>query len=222
MSELEQFIQFWYGPRRPEYGEPDVLDSYPELPGSLRRFYAFAGRWPTPNSGNQFFYAGECGHHLLPLDLVGPTDDGRLRFFMEYQGEWDGVTTPREVDPPVWITDLNVVPNKTRGARQVCGALSRFLVTHCLMATIFELSNSTNVWPRSHEERSAPAEWFHRERSSAEHLWDADPGGCPGYEGSFYLLDEYVLVLETTGGSLSFGAPHPQGGELLRSFGNPN
>jgi hypothetical protein len=44
MAELERFIEFWFGPRRPEFGEPDVSTLYPDLPGSLRRFYAFAGR----------------------------------------------------------------------------------------------------------------------------------------------------------------------------------
>src|SRR5947207_5092214 len=103
MAELERFIEFWYGPRRPEFGEKDVCRLRPDLPGSLRRFYTFAGRWPSPDSagGEEFFYIGQGGHHLLPLDQVGPTDDGRLRFFMGYQGDWDGLTTPGEPDPPV-------------------------------------------------------------------------------------------------------------------------
>jgi hypothetical protein len=45
MDELERFLTFWYGPRRPEYGEAnESLRRFP-LPEPLRRFYAFAGRW---------------------------------------------------------------------------------------------------------------------------------------------------------------------------------
>jgi hypothetical protein len=47
MAELERFIEWWYGPRKPEYGTP--ADELYDLPAPLRRFYAFAGRWPSPD-----------------------------------------------------------------------------------------------------------------------------------------------------------------------------
>jgi hypothetical protein len=117
MSELERFVEFWYGPRRPEFGVPDTLTRYPTLPDPLRRFYAFAGRWPSLDLryDAEFFYTGAGGHHLLAPDAVGPAPDGRLRFFMEYQGDWDGVTLPGERDPPVWISGRWDEPEKGAG-----------------------------------------------------------------------------------------------------------
>ncbi|AWM38889.1 hypothetical protein GobsT_28830 [Gemmata obscuriglobus] len=228
LAELERFIQHWYGPRRPEFGEPDALAGYPELPGSLRRFYSFAGQWPSPNpdSDAEYFYTGGSGHHLLPLAQASPTVDGRLRFFMEYQGDWYGVTTPGEPDPPVWITgrwDEEGAPEGTEDGpepqaktRQVSAALSRFLVTHCLMTTVYEWDNSPHPRTSSHAVDTALADWLRRERASAEVLWAAEPGGCPNYEGSFLLLHGRVLVHDTGSGFLKFGARHPEGIELLR------
>ena len=51
LTELERFLEFWLGPRCPEYGEsPEKLASM-QLPDPLRRFYAFAGRWPPVAPG---------------------------------------------------------------------------------------------------------------------------------------------------------------------------
>ncbi len=218
MAERERFVEFWYGARRPEFGEPHVLTLYPDLPGSLRRFYAFAGRWPSPDplSAEDFFYAGQCGHHLLPLDAAAPECDGRLRFFMEYQGDWYGVTNSSEADPPVWIRGRWEDEGEEEGVRQVSEALSKFLVTHCLMATVYETCNSPRPRTHSHSVDTALAEWFRGNRESAELLWEAEPDGCPNYEGSFYLLHEHVLVHDTGTGFLKFGALQPEGVELLR------
>jgi hypothetical protein len=218
MTELERFIEFWYGPRCPEFGEPDARSRYPELPGPLRRFYAFAGRWPSPDPAGDgaFFYTGEGGHHLLPLNQVGPADDGRLQFFMEYQGDWDGLTTPGAPDPPVWISGRWEDPEEGEGIRQVSEALSKFLVTHCLMTTVYEWGNSPHPRMNSHEVKTALAGWLRRNRGSSELLWEAEPGGCPNYDGSFQLLHGHVLVHDTGTGYLKFGALHPEGVELLR------
>src|SRR5690349_16569052 len=89
LDELERFIAFWYGPRRPEYGEPAERLRGAELPYPLRRFYAFAGRWPSPTPRHEvlpdLFYTGSGGHHLRDLDSVTVRPDGKLDFFMEYQ-----------------------------------------------------------------------------------------------------------------------------------------
>src|SRR5262245_28382458 len=96
MDELERFLEFWYGPRQPEYGEPERRLQQLPLPYPLRRFYAFAGRWPSPRPcyPGDTFYEGHGGHHLRNLDGVKLLPDGKLNFFMEYQGDWDGLTLP--------------------------------------------------------------------------------------------------------------------------------
>ena len=88
LDELERFLEFWYGPRRPEYGEPQKRLRKLPLPYPLRRFYAFAGRWPSPHPWyrGDTFYEGHGGHHLQPLQDVKVLPSGRLSFLMEYQG----------------------------------------------------------------------------------------------------------------------------------------
>ena len=39
MGQLERFLEFWYGPRLPAYGEPDAASLQPALPAPLLRFY---------------------------------------------------------------------------------------------------------------------------------------------------------------------------------------
>ena len=49
MAGLEQFLQRYLGPRRPEFGAPkDEVQSI-EMPAPLKRFFSFAGRWPGQN-----------------------------------------------------------------------------------------------------------------------------------------------------------------------------
>jgi hypothetical protein len=229
LTALERFIEFWYGPRRPEFGDPEAIVRSRELPGSLRRFHAFAGRWPAPKPDGdlEFFYTGAGGHHLLPLSETGPTSDGRLRFFMEYQGDWYGVTTPGEPDPPVWITgrwddednsgEAEDVPRSQARTRRVSATLSEFLVTHCLMTTACEDGNGTNAWAAPHAGDTSLADWFRRDRVHAELVWESQPSGCPNYDGTFYLLHGHVLVLDVGSRMLLFAALHPEGIELVRS-----
>lgn len=239
MSELERFIEFWYGPRRPEYGEPIAANEYPELPGALRRFYNFAGRWPSPGAAeDDYFYAGHGGHHLLSLELVmtpptwarSQTPKGRLRFFMEYQGDWSGVTEPKLPDPPVWIRghwddeeETQGTPKPRTKTRQVATSLSSFLITHCLMATVYESKNSE----LSHYGFPSPdgdklLRWYGLQRKSSELLWKVPPGCCPHYYGQFKLIQEHILVLEVGRSPLRMCAIHPDGVALLRSVLGPD
>src|SRR5262245_43947607 len=81
MDELERFIEFWCGPRRPEYGEPpEALQKLP-LPDPLRRLYAFAGRWPPINK--DYHYVGHifgAQDALVALDKLQYLDDGKVVF----------------------------------------------------------------------------------------------------------------------------------------------
>jgi uncharacterized protein (TIGR02996 family) len=217
MDELEHFIEFWYGPWKPEYGEPESRLRKLPLPYPLRRFYAFAGRWPAPDPGHgmEFFYTGAGGHHLHDLDSV-KLQRKRLDFFMEYQGDWDGWTLPDEDDPPVWIRgyweeDAGGQDDEEEGSektKQVSSSLSGFLVTHFLMTTLYEWENSPS---RSYDERLG--KWFRRSRDKTR-IWTAEEGGCPSYEGVFYLFAGNILVHQSRS-SYRFGALRPAGVKLL-------
>jgi len=185
MDELKFFLEFWYGPHRSEYGEPGERLHGLRLPYPLRRFYRFAGRWPAQR-GNKFFYTGR-GHHLLALDEITEHADGRLTFFMEYQGDWHGLTLQQGTDPPVWIEgaiwDAEGREKIPGGTRQVYDSLSKFLVAHCLM-TIF------------YDERALRlAEWVDAPPGQAALIWKADD--CPDLDhvGSLFLVQPKNLAL---------------------------
>jgi hypothetical protein len=215
LDELERFLEFWYGPRKPEFGEPEERLQKVPLPYPLRRFYAFAGRWPSPEPlyrGNTF-YEGHGGHHVQHLDNVKVLPRGRLNFFMEYQGDFHGLTLAEGDDPPVWIK--GVLGEGQRGTAQVSESLSKFLVTHCLMATLYEFTNSPcHGWSDSLVGNDQLAEWFLRSPSDAVRIWSADHCPCSNYVGSFFLFHGSILVHQA-GRSYRFGALHPEGVALL-------
>ncbi len=139
LGELGRFLEYWFGPRQPGFGEPAGRVRARPLPSPLAWFYEFAGRWPPGVPGYEledFFYTGAGLHHLYPLDMVKPRPDGRLEFYGEYQGDWIGLTLAAGEDPPVWIEGRWIEENgdDRSGEKLVCSSLSRFLVTHCLMA----------------------------------------------------------------------------------------
>jgi hypothetical protein len=201
MAELARFIEHWYGPRRPEYGEADG-DLY-SLPDPLKRFLAFAGRWPAPHAA----FPGRCiadgdGHHLRPLDAHVVRKDGRLVFFHEYQGEWDGLTLTSGEDPPVWIAGYFDGDYDRRRVRKVSDSLSAFLVTHLLFTTAYDRENSL----------------FQSDGRVAflggTRIWSAEDGRCPNYDGEFYWHDG--VLFHTTAGSSQCAANHPDAVEWLR------
>jgi hypothetical protein len=204
LNELERFIEYWYGPRQAAYGEPEErLALYP-LPAPLHRFYAFAGRWPPPPEGTQaaeFIYSGAGGHHMQPLDYVELRPEGRLEFFMEYQGDWVGLTLPSQADPPVWLQgrffEDEASPPETPGTRLACDSLSRFLVTHCLMTSVYEDSNhACMAFARADSPLVA---FLLANPAKVEKLWDCSGCRCPWYEGAIYLIPEGVLVHQAEG-----------------------
>lgn len=196
MDELEKFLNFWYGPHDPDFGESEERLGEWALPYPLRRFYMFGGRWPYSRPiETEYFYEGLGGHHLMRLDWLKLAPKGRLRFFMEYQGDWFGYTLRDGDDPPVWIKgkwatrfDEYHPPVRTM---QLSEKLSEFLITHCLMTTIFEDGNSPcRKWDTS------LADWF-RASEDRTLVWSVSKPNCPPhYSGSFHLLEGNILVHE--------------------------
>lgn len=212
LREMERFLEYWFGKRRPEYGEPESrIDRLP-LPYPLRRFYAFAGRWPSADPESiELFYTGSGGHHLRDLRSVRLRRDGKIDFFMEYQGDWVGLTLPDASDPPVWLSGFLEEGDDEERTVQVCDKLSRFLVTHCLMTILYEMENA----PCSLSAREGPlVERFHGERNDdgeSIRIWDTSglewPNSCLNYRGSFHLLPYSGGILaHRDGANYRFGA----------------
>src|SRR5829696_7634569 len=93
MDELEKFIVFWLGPRRPDYGEPESAILSYQLPYPLRRLYAFAGRWPPLTNRN--LYGPDLWPNvfsvqdsLRPFSRLRRTEDGKVEFLDENQSCW--------------------------------------------------------------------------------------------------------------------------------------
>jgi hypothetical protein len=205
MDELGRFLEFWFGPRRAKYGEPEKRLARLPLPDPLRRFYAFAGRWPSPDPGGMDrFYTGSSGHHLRPVGDVELREDGKLDFFMEYQGDWVGLTLPDADDPPVWLSGWLEEGDDDERTVRVTPSLSKFLVTHCLMTIVYEMENAVTVA----QEQGPLVDYFNSffeepwGRSFAPaRIWDTRglkwPRSCLDYEGSFYLFAGSILVHRT-------------------------
>jgi hypothetical protein len=137
MDELEKFITFWLGPRKKKFGVPESALKKLQIPGPLRRLYAFAGRWKRPhpdvNEDTEIFSIQD---HLRTPEQLKHTPDGKLIFLNENQGNWRCATLPEGDDPPVWVE--NVFGTYGQGEwGLVTNSLSRFLVTFCLQELLF-------------------------------------------------------------------------------------
>jgi hypothetical protein len=231
LGELGRFLEYWFGPRRPGFGEPAERVRARALPWPLAWFYEFAGRWPPGVPGytlEGFFYTGAGLHHLYPLHRVKPRPDGRLEFHGEYQGDWSGLTLAAGEDPPVWIEGSWIEENgdDMSGEKFVCSSLSRFLVTHCLMGIVHEDDNSPGpvVMANAPGRSLGPSgpggqrlvDWFLASPRDSDLLWDA--AGCELYyhDGTFFLLEGGILVYRHRHDYV-FRAIHPEGIRLLKS-----
>ena len=137
MDELERFLSFWLGPRKPEYGEPDAALASRPLPYPLRRLYQFAGRWPSRHDVHRRYNANLfCVQDALrDFSRLQLTDDGKLVFIDENQGVWTNATLPDGDDPPVWVEDVLKQYGTDRWGL-VTDSLSRFLVSFCLQEAL--------------------------------------------------------------------------------------
>jgi hypothetical protein len=192
MHELERFIVFWLGPRRPEFGEPLAALERRRLPTPPRRLYAFAGRWtrqhPDVNEESPIFSIQE---HLRPPDRLEFTADGKLVFLDENQGNWTCATLPEGDDPPVWVQD--VFGTYQQGPwGLVTDSLAGFLVTFCLQELLFG--------SRCCVADTRLAHLFKSSRHEAVPVWTN--GRYPYWDNSFsfHLWHGSVLVGQVGGG----------------------
>ncbi|MCA9025826.1 MAG: hypothetical protein KDA86_11525 [Planctomycetaceae bacterium] len=96
MTELEKFIEFWFGSRQPEYGVSEEKLRELRMPTPLKRLYAFAGEWP----GGHYDSVFSQDNYLFPIEWI-TTRDGKLIFARQPDGGWDCGTELEGDDPPV-------------------------------------------------------------------------------------------------------------------------
>ena len=86
IDELEKFLVYWLGPRRPEYGESEPALRGQRLPEPLR-LYAFAGGWTCEDERGRTMRVFNTGEGLLPLEQLE-----RTRF-----ARWSSLTNARAI-----------------------------------------------------------------------------------------------------------------------------
>ncbi|MFO0961064.1 MAG: hypothetical protein U0800_27085 [Isosphaeraceae bacterium] len=218
LDEFGRFLDYWFGQRRPEYGEPPESLDRLRLPRSLRHFYEIAGRWPSAEPDSKpLFYEGGGGHHLREPAEIEATEDGKLDFFMEYQGDWSGLTLPDEDDPPVWLRGCFEGIEEVGATISVGASLSRFLVTHGFMTILYEYENA----PCALSARQGPlVDRFHDKFGPAVKIWDASglewPTSCLDYRGEFFLIPfSGGILVHRDGDDFHFGALRPGGIQVM-------
>jgi hypothetical protein len=221
MAALEQFLQRYLGPRRPEFGTPaDDLQSI-AMPAPLLRFFKFAGRWPGHNPrtpyANRFciqdtLCALRKNKYVPTLQLM----ENLLVFVWENQGVWVAATEQAGGDPPVWISENCSHRVAVKEWRQLEKPLSHFLVSFVLQEVMFG-SEILAVAPGALARFEESGVKIERVWINGEYAWDfARP--------SYFLAGESILVRrapDEADGDDWYGCKDSTGAEMLKSLGLP-
>jgi hypothetical protein len=222
MTALEQFLQRYLGPWRPEFGEPAVELQSIEMPAPLRRFFRFAGRWPGHNPrtpyANRFCMQDKLGairkkEYAPALQLM----DNLLVFVWENQGVWVAATEQTGADPPVWISEnCSHRYDAIKEWRQLDMPLSHFLVSFVLQELMFgsEILGVASGALAKFKESGVRVEpvWM-----KGEYAGDID-------RPSYFFAGEHFLARHAPNegdGDDWYGCNSPTGGEFLISLGLP-
>jgi hypothetical protein len=234
LDALQTFLAAWPGPRQDGYGEEEASLRQLAIPPPLRRFYAFCGRWPSPQPSRSpivfeapeegFFYVGIAGDHLAPAQGLRTTADGKIVLFSEQSGNWIAATEPKGDDPPVWVEEYSTTRELAAPPRSA-EHLTGWIVSHCLAALAWESANSLLCVTAEHANsgrepiRDGMAGWYRRESRGAELLRESrvEP---PELSGRFYLVRQSILVHER-GRLLRFAARTEAAADLLRRTAGP-
>ena len=221
MAGLEQFLQRYLGPRRPEFGESEEEVSSIEMPAPLQRFFRFAGRWPGHNPQTPFVnrFCSQDTLCAIRKDKYAPTlqfMDNLLVFVWECQGVWVAVTERAGADPPVWISK-NWNRETDRKWRQLENPLSHFLVSFVLLDVLFASNGLLAVAPGALEKFEKAGLSIEPVWIRGEYAWDID-------RPSYYLVSERFLIRrapDEADGDDWYGCEDGAGAEVLTSLGLP-
>lgn len=191
IAALCQFLDFWAGPRRSEFGEPIAELEKFKLPMPLRQLYEFAGRWPHFKfCDSEYFLVPFIGNdRLRRVQFVEYGTDQKIKFMAESQGCWDGCTLTEGEDPPVWKRTFHIRARNDKvfpRDKLISRSLSSFLVTLVLRELVFGSRVSGIVEDLKKQ--------FDDERSDATPIWRDGIYMTEG-KNNFYLWGN-MLVLE--------------------------
>lgn len=125
---LQQLVNFWHGPMRPEDGMTDAEMTSQPLPLPLRFWYRWAGRRTAVMTGQNILFVPcdfQNRHRMLRVA------NGRLLFYVENQGVYQWSTLQYGDDPPVFGRH----DGRGRWASEGI-ALSEHLILACLFEAV--------------------------------------------------------------------------------------
>jgi hypothetical protein len=221
LSGLEGFLEFWFGPRQSGYGEPPDRLAAVQLPKPLRRFLAFAGRWPPARHSfvaNRFY---RQDRFLLldphPWASMHRVDD-LLVFAVENQGVWEVATLPEGHDPGVWIS----VDCSHRGPHPDWRKLDRSL-SHFLVSFVLQESLLGSDFVACHENAITK---FRDAGCDIRSIWIEGEYAWPNVRHSYFLIEGRILLRLDVGDAWTddnwYGFNDPEMCGLLEKLGLPN
>jgi hypothetical protein len=122
---LQQLVEFWHGPIKPEDGMSDVELAGVPLPTPLRWWYRWAGKRTEIMSGQNILYRPVDQHWQLTVE------GSHLPFYCENQGCYFWSTLTHGDDPPVFGRY-----NSTDPWEQEDVTLSEHLILACLFEAV--------------------------------------------------------------------------------------
>jgi hypothetical protein len=221
MAGLQEFLEVYLGPWRPEFGAPEDDVRSIDMPAPLQCFFRFAGRWPGHNPRTPFesrFCMQDTLCAIRPKQYAPDLQfmDDLLVFVWENQGVWVAATERSGSDPPVWISEDCSHRNEVKKWRRLQNPLSHFLVSFALQEVMLG-SELLAVAPGAlaiFEEVGARIQpvWI-----KGEYTWDID-------RPSFFLIDDRFLLRhapDVANGDDWHGCNDTERAEMLTSLGLP-
>ncbi|HEX3939374.1 MAG TPA: hypothetical protein VHX43_17865 [Xanthobacteraceae bacterium] len=148
LGALQELVNFWHAPIRPEDGMSDAEIGGVALPLPLRWWYRWAGKRNEVMSGQNFLFVPRDYRHKYRILAVM---DGRLHFYVENQGVYQWATLPNGDDPPVF----GRYEYRGRWVREQT-TLSEHLILACLFEAVM-----------CHANYGASAAWLEEEKFAA-------------------------------------------------------
>ena len=122
---LQQLVDFWHGPIKPEDGFSDTELAGVPLPMPLRWWYRWAGKRDEIMSGQNILFKPVDKYWQLSVE------GDHLRFYNENQGVYHWSTLPHGDDPPVFGRCISTGSWEQEGV-----TLSEHLILACLFEAV--------------------------------------------------------------------------------------
>ena len=142
---LQQLVEFWHGPIRPEDGMSESEITSLPMPFPLRWWYRWAGRRTAIMTGQNWLLMPRDFEHRYRMLRV---QNGRLVFYVENQGVYEWATLQHGEDPPVF----GRLEGRGRWANEGI-TLSEHLILACLFEAVM-----------CHAKYEASVTWLEKEK----------------------------------------------------------